>query len=109
MVRPPGATPRLWHKFLSLFNDGCQFWTSQDGNAMDFVIVQRPNALKVLRENFISHDFTKASLKYGWVDYQWAEREFFDDPYEHAARRGKTWQLSETETPFPVLYWNPYP
>ena len=108
--RPAGVSPKLWRKFLAMFTDGTRFWTSIDGDAMDFVIVRRPNALGALRETFPSCDVVldRATMRETFVDYDWLPREHFDDPYEGAARRGKGWTLTDQPTPFPVLAFDPY-
>jgi hypothetical protein len=96
--------------FMQNFKDGTRFWTSVDGMPGEFVIIRRPDALAVLRDryDYCEAPWARCVLRERFVERVWEGREFFDDPYEGAPRRGKVWRLTDDPTPYPVLSWDPY-
>lgn len=104
--RPEGVSRQLWLRYLSAFWPSIRFWTSVDGDAGPWVITPQVGAVAILaRES--ERPVTDADLQTGWVEWTWADREFWDDPSPGARRRGKAWSLTTEPTPFPVVFFDP--
>jgi hypothetical protein len=107
LKRPSHVTNYRWRKYLRAFQNGCQFWTSEDGYGCDLVVLPVPSALLILQTNF-SHlkiAWATATLRERWVHQEWVGSEFFDGPYSRG--RGKLWCFSSEPTAFAVLSLDP--
>lgn len=102
-------SPYLWKKFVDAFDQGTQFWTSEDGDACEWVIMRTSDW-----RYYMDHDHggtwdieaTAKTMREGFVCRCWLTRDYFDGPgSEMTSRRG--WMLSEEPTEFPVLIFDP--
>jgi hypothetical protein len=101
------VSPYLRKKFFDYFNDGCEFWTSEDGSLMSLVIARRKDWAEVLQRNFehrLNSPIDSSKGKPGFVYQEWAGRDFFDGP-GCGQRRGKVWRIADHVTPFHVIQY----
>lgn len=102
-------SPYLWRKFLGVFDQGCRFWTSEDGNACEFVIARVDDWRKwfddrMHGEHGIDIEATLATKQDGWVFQEWSGR---GDYFDGGGTPGKIWRLSDEPTEFPVFVFDP--
>lgn len=93
----------LHKKFLNTFSNGCNFWTSEDGNWCAIAIIRTENTkerLQTLYKNGIKWDWNK--LREGYVQYGWLDMDYFDGGY---VKKGKGWTVCEEKTDFPVMIY----
>lgn len=104
--RPPGVSRYMWKKFMDCFLDGCQFWTSEDGNACEFVIMRHDHWRSDLKYQHPSErlDWSKMTNRCAWVEMEWVGGDYFDGGNQ---KRGKVWRLTDQKTPFPVYAVEP--
>lgn len=99
----------LWKKFTDAFDQGLRFWTSEDGDACEWVIMQCQDWRKWLEQTgdgLWDIDATIKTKRDGFVERCWLEREYFDAPYPTGGgHRG--WMLDKEPTGFPVFIFDP--
>ena len=105
-VRPLGVTKYMWNKYQSDFATGQQFWSSEDGDAGELVILPGDDSVDLLAREFPHLPVAGKPVKIGFVHRVSVGSEFFDAPY--GRRRGVVWQMSSEPTPFVVHVVDPY-
>lgn len=107
-------TPYIAKKFHDTFDRGCQFWTSEDGDACELVITRTDDIASHLtafarleREyDLLTAGRCAEDLKPAWVFREWVGLDFFDG--RSGRRSGKTWRITDRPTEFPVWVFDPY-
>jgi hypothetical protein len=104
------ASQYMVRLYWQTFQRGCQFWTSIDGSPCEIAIARQPNFFNLLVDKFGAQFPMLNVLKIEpkWVEREWGDREYFDDPCPYASRRGKVWRICDEPTPFPVYVVDPY-
>ncbi len=101
----------LQKKFLDCFDQGCLFWTSEDGCPCEWVIARIEDWRVWFNDwahdqRYLDEEKTLATMRAVWVYREWSGTG--DDGYfDGGGRPGKIWRLSDTETPFPVFAFDP--
>lgn len=92
----------LEKRFKKEFENGMEFWTSQDGTLMNVAICFTPEWPKRLKElveaRGTKNKFKPNRVKRRYVFREWAESEYFF----FKGDKGKVWTLTDEATPFPV-------
>src|SRR6185369_10097305 len=110
MNRPPGVTAYMWKKYLEDFAEPCQFWSSEDGDPGEIVVLPSDQSLALIRERHgwqykKMGSLANATVRAGFVHQVRVGREFYDGGNQ---TQGMVWQLSKEPTPFPVHIVDPY-
>lgn len=106
--RPPGVTKYMWKKYLDDFRHPCQFWTSEDGDACEIVILPSDDSLEIICREFDEAGrlmLNEKTVRCGFVRREYVGAEFFDGGYQ---KRGCVWRISDKPTPFPVHIVDPH-
>lgn len=103
---PRKASEADSREFARTFRNGCAFWTSEDGSLMAVVIDRTEGWQKRIQFHHQSiwqhEEFNETRAKPRYVYRHWAGKDYFDGGFQ---RRGKLWSLSDTPTPFEVMYY----
>jgi hypothetical protein len=97
-------------KFESMFKNGCQFWSSEDGNEGELVIMRRPDFREVIAREFdyllrkISTPLRDMPTREAFVYREWVGHEFYDS----TRRTGMVWRICDGPTECPVMVIDPY-
>ena len=103
------ASRYMQKKFADAFDEGLQFWTSEDGDDCEWVIMRSADWRKWLDSASCGRWDTAATastMREGFVRRAFMDRDYFDGPYPSDGPR-KGWYLSDEETAFPVLVFMP--
>ena len=92
----------LEKRFKKEFENGVEFWTSQDGTLLSIAVCFSTNWPKILRERVLSRNprrrFKPSRVKIGYAYREWAEPEYF----YFKGDKGKVWRIGKEKTPFQV-------
>lgn len=109
-AHPTGVTAHMWKKYLADFVRPMQFWSSEDGDPGEIVVLPSEQSLALIREHYGWQYAKRGSLanavvQPGFVHRVRVGREFFDGGNQS---QGIVWQLSKSPTPFPVHIVDPF-